>query len=149
MKETKVLYDQIESTFKGKSWHGPNLIQLLEGVTAETANLHPILKRHSIWELVNHMNYWMQIALKDLNEFESPIMEGKEDWSFTGISENEWQISVTALEKTVNRLLIVLTNFSETKLNEKVPNKNYTYRYLLFGVLNHNLYHMGQIAVLK
>ena len=48
MDEVKVLYDQIESTFRGKSWHGPNMIQVLEGVSVDKAKLRPLSERHSI-----------------------------------------------------------------------------------------------------
>jgi uncharacterized damage-inducible protein DinB len=149
MDEVKLLYDQIETTFRGRSWHGPHMIQVLEGVTIDKARLRPLSHRHSIWELVNHMNYWMIIALKGLNGEDVPNPKGVEDWPPIGANEEEWRASVADLERTVNALLNVLMDFSATKLEEKVPGKAYNYRTLLHGVLHHNLYHMGQIAVFR
>jgi hypothetical protein len=80
MDEVKLIYDQIETTFRGKSWHGPNMIQILVGVTIEKASLKPLSQRHSIWELVNHMNYWMQVALAGLNGEEIPNPKNLDDW---------------------------------------------------------------------
>jgi hypothetical protein len=149
MDEVKLLYDQIDTTFRGKSWHGPNMIQVLEGVPVEKARLRPLPGRHCIWELVNHMNYWLLVALREMNGEEVPRPEGVEDWPPIGVNADEWQASVADLENTVNTLLNSLMSFSATKLEEKVPGKSYTYRSLLHGVLHHNLYHMGQIAVLR
>ena len=149
MDEVKLLYDQIETTFRGKSWHGPNMIQVLEGVSADKARLRPLSERHNIWELVNHMNYWMRAALYGLNGGEVPKPEGVEDWPPVGLTEEEWRESVADLERTVNAILNALMGFSTINLEENVPEKGYNYRSLLHGVLHHNLYHMGQIAVLR
>ncbi len=100
MDEVKLLYDQIETTFRGKSWHGPNMIQVLEGVSVDKASFKPISERHSIWELVNHMNYWMLVALKGLNGEEVPKPLGLEDWPPIGATEEEWRTSVANLERT-------------------------------------------------
>ena len=149
MDEVKLLYDQIETTFRGKSWHGPNMIQVLEGVSVDKARLRPLSERHSIWELVNHMNYWMRAALNGLNGGEVPKPEGFEDWPPVGLTAEEWRESVADLERTVNAILNALMGFSTINLEEKVPGKGYNYRSLIHGVLHHNLYHMGQIAVLR
>jgi uncharacterized damage-inducible protein DinB len=149
MDEVKVLYDQIESTFRGKSWHGPNMIQVLEGVSLDKAMSRPLSKRHSIWELVNHMNYWMRVALEGLDGRDVPNPVGVEDWPPIGVTAEEWRESVADLEKTVNAVMNALMSFSANRLEEKVPGKNYNYRSLLHGVLHHNLYHMGQIAFLR
>jgi len=149
MDEVKLLYDQVETTFKGKSWHGPNMIQVLEGVSVDKAKLRPLIERHSIWELVNHMNYWMLVALNELNDRAVPRPEGVEDWPSIGVTAEEWRASVADLERTVNAILNALMSFSIAKLEETVPGKGYNYRSLLHGVLHHNLYHMGQIAVLR
>ncbi len=149
MDEVKLLYDQIETTFRGRSWHGPHMIQVLEGVTIDKARLRPLSHRHSIWELVNHMNYWMIVALKGLNGEDVPKSKGVEDWPPIGANEEEWRASVADLERTVNALLNALLGFSATRLEEKVPGKAYNYRILLHGVLHHNLYHTGQIAVFR
>lgn len=115
----------------------------------DKASFKPISERHSIWELVNHMNYWMLIALKGLNGEEVPKPLGLEDWPPIGATEEERRTSVANLEKTVNAILNALMGFSVAKFEEKVPGRDYTYRTLLHGVLHHNLYHMGQIAVLR
>ena len=148
MDEVKLLYDQIETTFRGRSWHGPNIVQVLEGVTIDKARHRPLSHRHSIWELVNHMNYWM-MTLKGLNGEDAPNPKEAEDWPPIGANEEEWRASVADLERTANDLLNALKGFSATKLEEKVPGKAYNYRTLLHGVLHHNLYHMGQIAVFR
>jgi uncharacterized damage-inducible protein DinB len=149
MDEVKLLYDQIESTFRGRPWHGPNMIQVLEGVSLEKARLRPLSTRHSIWELVNHINYWMNVGIRGLNGEKLSNPEGIEDWPSIGVTEEEWRESVTELERTVNTLLKILMDFPATKLEDNVPGKTFTYRTLLHGVLHHNLYHMGQIAVFR
>jgi uncharacterized damage-inducible protein DinB len=125
------------------------MIQVLEGVSVDKASLRPLSQRHSIWEIVNHINYWMNIALRELNNEKVPNLEGVVDWPKVGATEEEWRTSVADLERTVNALLNALMDFSATKLEENVPGKTFNYRTLLHGVLHHNLYHMGQIAVFR
>jgi hypothetical protein len=59
LSDAKFLVDQIRRTFNGDSWHGPSLMKTLEGVDFEQAKDKPLHGRHCIWEIVDHINFWM------------------------------------------------------------------------------------------
>ena len=58
MKELERIKDQFQRAFNGQAWHGPSLLSLLAGVTAEQAAAHPVPGAHSIWELTLHIAAW-------------------------------------------------------------------------------------------
>jgi uncharacterized damage-inducible protein DinB len=151
MDEFQFLHEQFENIYRGpgESWHGPNMIQLLDGVSAERAKIRPISGRHNIWEIVKHVNYWMLATLTGLKGENVPRPQELEDWPKIGETEENWEATVKELNDTVGKFLNTLSGLSPSRLEEKVPNRNYNYRILLHGVLHHNLYHMGQIAILR
>jgi len=53
--ELQRLEEQLERALEGEAWHGPSLLEVLEGVSAHQAAAHPIAGAHSIWELVLHL----------------------------------------------------------------------------------------------
>ena len=55
MSEAKFLVDQLRTTFNGDSWHGPNLVKTLEGISLENAKNRYLEGRHTIWELTGHI----------------------------------------------------------------------------------------------
>ena len=68
MDEVKFLRDQIETTFKGDSWHGPNLLKTLAGIDNHQARARPLGERHTIWELTDHITFWMEDVWKSLKD---------------------------------------------------------------------------------
>lgn len=149
LNEVKLIRDQIKTTFYGDSWHGPSLINLLKDVDYLQAMKKPIKERHSIWELTNHISFWMEAVDKSLMGEQMKSPSDVNDWPPIGESEQGWSEAIARLEKSVNTLLNTLNSIEKDKLNENVPNKNYSYRVLINGALHHNLYHAGQIALLK
>jgi uncharacterized damage-inducible protein DinB len=149
MDEVRFIRDQIRTTFDGTSWHGPNIRNALDGVDLAQARAKPLEERHSIWELVNHITYWMEETLNVLRGGSIPKIEEVDDWPRAGMTEEEWEESKAALDRTVNQLLDALVGFGDERLMELVPGRDYTFRTLLHGTLHHNLYHAGQISILK
>src|SRR2546428_11291135 len=62
MSETTRLADQLRRAFKGEAWHGPSVLEILDGIDARRAATHPIAVVHSIWEIVVHMAVWDDAA---------------------------------------------------------------------------------------
>jgi uncharacterized damage-inducible protein DinB len=149
MEEVKFLRDQIETTFKGDSWHGPNLVKTLEGIDYKQAMTRPLGERHTIWELTVHITFWMEEVWKSVRDKSQLNPDKKKDWAEMGASKDEWELSVNRLEAAVNMVLGELSQWSESDLYEKVPGSNFTYKQMLHGMVHHNLYHAGQINILK
>lgn len=149
MNEVRFVMDQLRTTFSGDSWHGPSVMKTLEGITAEQASARPLGERHTIWELADHMTFWLEEAHKALKAKEMPRPEKVMDWPHMGSSEEQWRESVRRLEAAVNMLLDELAKWNNKDLEKTVGGASYSYRQMLHGVVHHNLYHAGQIAILK
>lgn len=149
LSDAKFLVDQIRRTFNGDSWHGPSLMKTLEGVDFEQAKDKPLHGRHSIWEIIDHVNFWMgevSWALENNRIYDSKSVM---DWPLMGQSEEDWSASVERLEPSVNRLVGLLGVWRNDDLDRRLEGATYSYRQMLNGVIHHNVYHAGQIAILK
>jgi hypothetical protein len=149
MDEVKFLRDQIKTTFQGDSWHGPNLVKTLEGVDYNQAMERKIGERHTIWELTDHMTFWMEAVWRSVENHAPLNPEKKNDWPEMGATEVEWNESVGRLEAAVNLTLDALADWTNEDLQETVPGTKYTFHQMLHGMIHHNLYHAGQINILK
>ena len=141
--------DQLRRAFDGSAWHGPALLELLSDVDAATAAAKPVPEAHSIWELLLHIAVWDDAGLRRLS--------GKK-WQPTGLAnfprvtkptEAAWRKAVTATKRTHDRLVRTVAALPDSRLRERCPGKRYDFYHLLHGIAQHELYHAGQIAILK
>jgi uncharacterized damage-inducible protein DinB len=141
--------DQLRRAFDGSAWHGPGLLELLEDVNATAAAARPLPKVHSIWELVLHIAVWDDAGLRRL--------EGKK-WQPTGLAnfplvskptESAWRKAIAATKRTHDTLVRTVAALSDSRLGDRVPGKRYDFYHMLHGIAQHELYHAGQIAILK
>jgi len=149
MNDTEFLADQLHRAYAGPAWHGPSLREVLEGVSARTAAARPVIAAHSIWELVMHVGAWTSAVRRRLAG-EPVELSPSEDWpAVSGASEAAWRQTLDALEREQNQLREAIRALPETALKSGVPGCNYSVRFMLEGAVQHNLYHAGQIALLK
>lgn len=149
MKEIDRILDQHSRAYNGDAWHGDPLMKVLDGVTAQQAAAHPIKHAHSIWEIVNHLRAWrgavpirLQGKVKELH--------GAEDWPpVTDTSDSAWRNCLRDLEEKTESYLNAVRAFPETKLADLVPARDHSFYVLLHGMVQHDLYHAGQISLLK
>ncbi|HVP54817.1 MAG TPA: DinB family protein [Candidatus Eisenbacteria bacterium] len=154
MSETARIADQLLRAFQGAAWHGDSLLEILDGVTAAQACAHPIKHAHSIWELVLHIAAWDGAARRRMAG-EAVVLS--DDQNFPPVkdtSEGAWQRALENAKKAHSQLVEAVAAFPEARLNEKVPGKPkeadwHNFYYMLHGVVQHELYHAGQIALLK
>ena len=149
MGEIQRIVDQMDRAFAGDAWHGPSLLTLLEGVSAVQAAHRPIRQAHSIWEILNHIRAWNSIVRRRLqNEFVEVTPEM--DWPpLPAVSEAAWESAVEALKQCRGRLRRTVEGLEDARLDEKPPQLPESYYIQLHGLVQHDLYHAGQIAVLK
>ena len=152
MSETARLSDKIRRAFEGDAWHGDSVIEILQGVDAAMAAAHPIKNAHSIWELVLHIAAWDGAVLKRTG---GAAVELSDDQNFPPVkdaSDAAWRRAVEHAKRTHNELVQAVTVFPDARLAERVPGKTesyYNFFYLFSGIVQHELYHAGQIALLK
>lgn len=138
----------LRGTYEKGAWHGPTVKEVLQDVTAETA-LTRLPNTHSIIELVAHMTSWRTFVAKRL--------AGDTEFSVTKETNfpptTDWAKALQELDNSQTILLEAVEKFPESRLFELVPNSNSPYQYsfyiLLHGIIHHDLYHTGQIMLLK
>lgn len=151
MTEIDRILDQLKRAFEGPAWHGPSIKELLNGVTAQQAHARPLTNAHSIWELVHHIAVWEDVGRRRLegDPAEVPI-SSPEDWPpAEDVSEAAWEQAKAALERGHQALVDAISRVPEARLNEPILEGKSTVYVTLHGVVQHDLYHAGQIAILK
>lgn len=148
--ESKRIAEQLRRAFSGDAWHGSPVSEILEGVTVEQAVVRPIPSGHNIWEITLHIGLYVQIALEATDGIPMPRLFGTdEDWPTTGSGEPAWIGAVGDLLAKSERLAQAIEQFPDTRLEEKAPGRDYDFYFLFHGIVQHSLYHAGQIAQLK
>ena len=150
MSEVERIDDQLRRAFEGEAWHGPAVQELLRDVTPEQAARRPIPAAHSIWELVLHMNTWMDVVHRRLGG--DPATEVPPAVDFPPVPDSgpaAWRATLDRLSEAQAGLRQALRGIRDDQLDEPpAPGVSTRYR-LLHGVIQHDLYHAGQIAILK
>ena len=151
MTEIDRILDQLKRAFEGGAWHGPSVKEVLHGVTAKQAHARPLGNAHSIWELVQHIAVWEDVGRRRLegDPAEVPI-SSPEDWPpAADASEAAWDQAKAALERGHQSLIEAISRVPESRLDEPILEGKSTVYVTLHGVIQHDLYHAGQLAMLK
>jgi uncharacterized damage-inducible protein DinB len=149
MSETEFIADQLKAAFDGEAWHGPALMEILDGVDSKSAAALPIPEAHSIWELVLHLTTWERVISRRV-QGEEFIPSDEENFPpVRQATDSAWREAVKSLRDTHAILIQQVSAMKEEQLNERVPGKDYDLRFMLAGAVQHVAYHGGQIAVLK
>ncbi|MGC1645236.1 MAG: DinB family protein [Candidatus Sulfotelmatobacter sp.] len=150
--EASRIADQLRRVFDGDAWHGDSLFEILEGVTAAQAAARPIAGAHSIWELVLHIAAWDGAVLRRLGGAAVELSDAENFPRVTDVGEAAWRSALAQVRRVHEELVAAVAGLSDSRLYEMVPGKqgaHYTFYYMLHGVAQHELYHAGQIALLK
>ena len=142
--------DQLRRSFDGDAWHGDSLLEILQGVDAKKAAAHPIAGAHSIWELLLHLSAWDGAVLRRMDSDVLVELNAAENFpAVTETSEAAWQQAIAHAKRVHEKLISAVSAFPESRLTEEIPGKDYDFTNMLLGVVQHELYHAGQIALLK
>jgi uncharacterized damage-inducible protein DinB len=146
MRAIERILDQLNRAWGGPSWTGVAIRPLLDDLTDAQARAHPLPNAHSIIELVAHMSLWMEIAsIRLTGTAKEPTPE--EDWR--DVTQLSWADAVEEMENAESRLSDAVARLSVDDLDRIVAGRDYTTYVMVHGVIQHNLYHAGQIAILK
>ena len=146
------LLSTIDTAYNHKSWHGTNLRGSIRGLTARRAAWRPAAGRHSIWELVVHAAYWKYVALRRLTGAPRGSFPLKGSNFFTRgavVSDAAWRADVALLDRTHRALREAVAGIKAGDLSRIPPGSTVSNFALLSGVAAHDLYHAGQIQLLK
>jgi len=144
MQEIERIGKQLERTYSGDAWHGPSLRSVLEGIDDAEAKARPVSGAHSIAELAAHILAWREETLRRL-EGNGRDLPMEENWP----EPLEWSELLERLDLSHDRLTKAVAALPEEILDEKVKGRRESHYVLLQGMIHHDLYHAGQIAILK
>jgi uncharacterized damage-inducible protein DinB len=142
--EIQNIINTLTHTFEKNAWHGPAVLEVLEGVNEANA-MNRIENSHSIIQLVAHMTAWRNYVVEKLNGNDTFELTDDENFS----DQNNWQFVLTQLKESQQKLLDALAKTPAEKLNEKVPGREFKFFVMLHGIIHHDIYHIGQIQLLK
>ena len=145
MHETDRIADSYHAvTIKG-AWYGPSLAELLAEMSPELATTPPTPGAHTISALLQHLLLWNERVRNTSSNNPMPRWQAEEDWAEPPIPWNElvsrWSQSRELLEEKIRK-------FPIEDLTKQVPGRNYPYETMLHGIVEHAIYHSGQIAMI-
>jgi uncharacterized damage-inducible protein DinB len=152
MSEAARIADQLRRAFDGDAWHGDSVFEILEGVTAARAAARPIARAHTIWELVLHIAVWDGAVLRRMGGVAVTLSDAENFPTVKDASDAAWREALAQVRRVHEDLVKTVAALPDSRLDEVVPGKegaHYTFYYMLHGVAQHELYHAGQIALLK
>jgi uncharacterized damage-inducible protein DinB len=149
MSERQRILDLMDRAYRAKAWHGPAMMEVLDGVGAGLAARRVKRGVHSIWELVEHVASWNEIVAERLDGRTPQVTPALNFPPVTRTTPAAWQATRRRLARTQSRLRRTVARFPIAKLGRRRPKVDYTWSVLIHGVIQHQLYHAGQIALLR
>jgi uncharacterized damage-inducible protein DinB len=150
--EINLLLRLIDQAYDRKAWHGPNLRGSVRGLDASTAAWRPQPGRHNIWEIVVHAAYWKyairrrllqekrgSFPLKGSNWFARPV----------AVTDEAWKADLLLLEQAHQTMRAAIAELKPADLRAKRKGSKFTTLDLIAGIAAHDVYHAGQIQLLK
>ena len=150
--DSVLLLDALDMAFEKKAWHGPNLKGSLRGLKVNQLLWRPKPKRHNIWEIATHAAYWKYTVYRWLtNTKRGSFPLTPSNWP--RLPENpdikNWKKDFLLLKEQHVKLVDAVKAFPSSKLNNRIKGTPWTYSKLIYGVASHDIYHAGQIQLLK
>jgi uncharacterized damage-inducible protein DinB len=150
-KELQSIIRNLQNVNSGQPWFGRPVYEMLEEIDPSIVYKKPNGNSHSLIELLYHMITWAEFTLKrveddkeqDLSAFE------KSDWRDIDPAKHTWEYGLAEFKSIHKKLITLLDKKDDELLKENVDYRKYNFRFLLNGLIQHNIYHIGQIVYVK
>jgi hypothetical protein len=149
MTEVERILDQYNRAMNGDAWHGDPVWTILDGTSAEQADSHTHPNTHSIWELVSHMTFWETEVNRRLNHLPARSPDELNFPAAPQPTEENWQSTLDAFRQSNAEFRKSLAQLDPAELDLPAPGRDKSIYVEVHGVIQHNLYHAGQIAILR
>jgi uncharacterized damage-inducible protein DinB len=150
-KEVSSIIKNIETTLNGQPWFGRAVYGLIDEIDSSKAGEKPNANEHSALELIWHMNTWAEFTLANLeNRTESELKKIEvNDWRKLTKQKHSWKKGLAQFKSIHKQIIENLSKRDDDFLSDMVPNRRYNFRFMLNGLIQHTIYHAGQVAYLK
>jgi uncharacterized damage-inducible protein DinB len=149
-KELQSVIRNMDNVMYVRPWYGDAVMPMLKKIHPAVVYINP-KNSHAAIEILYHMIAWMHFAVDAVNgkDVQGEVGEIPQNWRGIDPKVHTWNAALQELEQTHKQLVALLQTKDDSFLKEKLPNRDYNYRFLLNGLMQHNIYHLGQIAYLK
>lgn len=149
-KELQSIIRNIENVLHGQPWYGDAVVPMLRKIHPAVVYINP-KNSHAAIEILYHMIAWVHFTVDAVNgkDVQGNIGEIPQNWRGINPKIHTWDAAIKELEEAHAELIALLQTKDDSFLSTTLPNREYNYRFLLNGLMQHNIYHLGQIAFLK
>lgn len=149
MSEIERIHDQLKRAFEGPAWHGASVLEALEGVSATRAARRPVKGAHSIWEIAIHIGVWEDVVRRRALG-EKVQLTDAQDWPAVATkTPAAWSAAIRKIKASHAKLRDVVATYDEARLDQPMVPGGSTAYVQFHGAIQHDIYHAGQIAILK
>lgn len=150
-KEIQSIIRNLENVLDGTPWYGRPVYVILREVDESKTSIKPNENSHSMIELLYHMLTWAEFTLKRIEKDKISDLAAFEklDWREIDPQIHGWEEGLSAFIATHQHIIALLQTKDDEFLKEIADYRKYNFRFLLNGLIQHNIYHIGQIAYLK
>ncbi len=150
-KEVLSILKRLENTYNGDPWFGRSVTSLFADVDPKKAHVDRGGSSHSMLDIIWHMNTWSAFTLDRIRKEKNFDLKKAEalDWREIDPKKDTWKKALAEFEKLHKGIINELKNKDDDFLLEIVEYRKYNFRYLINGLIEHTIYHAGQIALLN
>lgn len=154
-KEILTLLTRIENIHTGEPWFGRSVMELLKETEPDNANTSVHIpsgaEGHRLVEILWHMITWASFTLKRIQKDKKEDLAATEllDWRTIDPRTHTWKKGIQTFQKILKDIIELLRKKEDPFLDEKVDYRHYNFRYLINGMIDHHIYHIGQIAYIN
>ncbi len=141
-----------EKVYSGGPWYGDPITKIMKEIYPQAAFIKAGDKTHTIAELTAHIIGWREFALSRLEGNNYFKISQKETFNWKRFDKNEktaWKSLLKELDKNQKKIISILGKKNDEFLDMPVPGRKYKMKFLIEGIIQHDIYHLGQIAMLK
>jgi hypothetical protein len=149
--QTDSIIKELVSVLEGEPWYGQRAEEILGAVNVSTVYKRPAAHVHSQIELLYHMVTWAEHVrdLVDKNAIADPDGFEMKNWRLIEPSEHTWERGLREFKTLHQQIITLLGNKNDDFLASPVSSRSFDFRFLLQGLIQHDIYHLGQIAYLN
>lgn len=149
MSELTRILNHYDGVLNGDPWYGDAIWKILEAIPVQTAAARPMQGAHTIWELVSHMTFWEGVVTKRLAGLRAGLVDELNFPPMPVPTEENWQTTLAEFRASNHTFREALAKLDPTKLEQLTAAGKRTYYDEAHGIIEHHVYHLGQIAILK
>lgn len=150
--KVELLVGKIQKVYVGNPWYGNSIKSILKDIDPKTAFTKVARNVHTIAELVAHIIAWREFVISKIEGDNDFKITQKLSFDWKRIDKDEkiaWRSLLNALEKNQSEFLTTLKKLDDDFLKLPVSRRRYNIEFLIEGSIQHDIYHLGQISLLK